>query len=60
MTQACDMEGSMCKRYDSAEFLVGTRKWTPGLAGSMSDFLSLRKYGGGGVGEGEKSLNTEP
>ena len=36
------MDGAMCGRYTDLLWLQDYRKWTPGLAASMNDFLSLR------------------
>ena len=38
----CDMEGALCGKYVDREWLLGYRKWTPGLAESMAGFLALR------------------
>ena len=38
----CQIEDAQCGKYTDKEWLTSYRKWTPGLADAMQDFLKLR------------------
>ena len=38
----CQIEDAQCGKYTDKEWLMSYRKWTPGLADAMQDFLKLR------------------
>ena len=38
----CELRDAMCGKYNDTEWLVEYRRWTPGLAGAMQDFLTMR------------------
>ena len=38
----CELRDAMCGKYNDTEWLVEYRRWTPGLAGAMQDFLAMR------------------
>lgn len=54
----CEMKNSRCGKYGDRDWLVSYRRWTPGLADAMEDFLALRvRPGWGGAwggGSGER------
>ena len=53
-SKLCEMEDSRCGKYGDRDWLLSYRRWTPGLADAMEDFLALRvRPGWGGEGWGE-------
>ena len=38
----CELRDAMCGKYSDAKWLVEYRRWTPGLANAMQDFLAMR------------------
>ena len=44
----CEMKNSRCGKYGDRDWLVSYRRWTPGLADAMEDFLALRVRPGWG------------
>ena len=57
-SKLCEMKDSRCGKYGDRDWLVSYRRWTPGLADAMEDFLALRVRPGWG-GEGGASPESE-
>ena len=38
----CELRDAMCGKYSDEKWLVEYRRWTPGLARAMQDFLAMR------------------
>jgi hypothetical protein len=38
----CQIDDAQCGKYGDKGWLLSYRKWTPGLADAMQDFLKLR------------------
>ena len=55
----CEMKNSRCGKYGDRDWLVSYRRWTPGLADAMEDFLALRVRPGWGGAWGASPESEE-